>query len=74
MQDKRKEKETAIGCLLCLAESSVRAIWCNKDEIQASIKAFGASKLDTRKHAPNDKVIKMKRYLGAWINKKDPEI
>ncbi|KAK3893838.1 hypothetical protein Pcinc_002373 [Petrolisthes cinctipes] len=31
----------------------------------------GASKIDSRKQAPDSKVIKMERYLNAWVSKKE---
>ncbi|KAK3890069.1 hypothetical protein Pcinc_005984 [Petrolisthes cinctipes] len=72
----RKEKgegNSAIGRDLGLSESSVRTIWRKRDEIRASIKAYGASKIDSRKRAPDSKVIKMERYLNAWVSKKKRE-
>ncbi|KAK3875317.1 hypothetical protein Pcinc_019811 [Petrolisthes cinctipes] len=75
-QSCRKEKgegNSAIGRDLGLSESSVRTIWRKRDEIRASIKAYGVSKIDSRKQAPDSKVIKMERYLNAWISKKERE-
>ena len=72
----QKEKEeviTAIGRDLGLSESSVRIIRHKRDKIHASIKAYGTSKLDSRKQAPDSKVIKMEWYLNAWISKKECE-
>ena len=54
-----------------LSESNVRTIWQKRDEIHASIKAYGASKLDSRKRAPDLKVIQRGWYLNALISKKE---
>lgn len=63
---KRKERgqgNSAIGRALGLSESTVRTIWKNKSEILRSIKAYGITKLDTRKRTCDERVIKMERYL-----------
>lgn len=73
---KRKEEgqgNSAIGRALGLSESTVRTIWKNKSEILRSIKAYGITKLDTRKRTRDERVIKMERYLEMWINRKERE-
>ena len=49
---KHKEEgqgNSAIGRALGLSESTVRTIWKKKDEIKASVKAYGTSQIDNCK-------------------------
>ena len=73
MHEKERRGNTALGRDLGLSESSLRTTWRKRDKIHASIKANGTSKLDSRKRATDWKVIKIERYLNAWISKKECE-
>ena len=73
---KRKEEgqgNSAIGRALGLSESTVRTIWKKKDEIKASVKAYGTSQIDNRKRAWDEKLMKMERFLALWIERKEKE-
>ena len=74
---KRKKEgqgNSAIGRALGLSESTVRTILKKKkDEIKASVKAYGTSQIDDRKRAWDDKLIKMERFLALWIDRKEKE-
>lgn len=64
---------SAIGRALGLSESTVRTIWKIRDEIKASVKAYGPSQIDGRKRAWDNKLIKMERLLTLWIDKKEKD-
>ena len=62
----------AIGRIFGLAESSVRTILKNREEILKTISAYGSSVMDNRKHVSSE-LIKMERYLCLWISRKESE-
>ena len=73
---KRKEEgqgNSAIGHALGLSESTVKTIWKKKDEIKASIIVYGTSQCDDRKRVWDEKLIRMKRFLILWIDRKEKE-
>ncbi|XP_045112523.1 tigger transposable element-derived protein 1-like [Portunus trituberculatus] len=73
---KRKEEgqgNSAIGRALGHSESTVRTVWKKKDEIKASVKAYGTSQIDNHKRAWDEKLIKMERFFALWIERKEKE-
>ncbi|XP_068246164.1 tigger transposable element-derived protein 1-like isoform X1 [Palaemon carinicauda] len=67
------KSNSAIGRQLNIAESTVRGILKNKEQILKMCDSYGSSSLDSRSYAStyNKELIEMENLLMLWISKKE---